>query len=413
MDSFFTPQFFINNRAALRQAVGSDEPIIITGNGQMQRGGDEPTKFHQDSSFWYLTGLSSPDLTLVMLAQETYLIVPTLSFEREAFDGAHNTAAYMAHSGIETILDNKAGWNKLREALTSTTTVATLASPPSFMKRHGLHTLPYRRRLADKLKRLNPNLTLRDMRPGLASLRCVKQPEELRALQRAIDITTETLNEIASGELLATAAYEYQLEAALTYGFRSRGAIDHAFWPIVGAGAHSTTLHHFENNGRIKPDDVIILDVGADVEHYNSDIARTISRQPISGRKAEVFQAVVAVQDYALSLIKPGTLPINYEKSVESFMGEQLRKLGVINTDKHEDIRRYFPHATSHFLGLDTHDVGDYRAPWQENMVITCEPGIYLPEEGIGVRIEDDILITADGAKSLSSACPRELTRVQ
>lgn len=413
METFFEPDFFTRNRTKLRALVGGDTTIVITGNGQMQKSGDEPYKFNQDSNFWCLTGLSAPDLILVMTPRDTYLIVPMLSFEREAFDGAHDPEAYATRSGITTVMAEPEGWQRLKRDLGDTDTVATLAALPAYLKRHGLHALPYRRRLIAKLKRINPSLSIQDIRAALADLRVIKQPEELQALQKAIDITTETLTEIATGNTLPNATNEYQIEAALTYGFRMRGAGGHAFAPIVGAGKHSTTLHYLENNGPIHPNDLIVLDVGAEVEHYSADVARTISKQPITGRAAQVFTAVLAVQDFALSLIKPGVLPTEYEKQVERFLGEQLRSLGVITGDKSEDIRRYFPHSTSHFLGLDTHDAGDYRKPYQENMVITCEPGIYLPKENIGIRIEDDVLITKDGNQVLSAACPRVLTPVQ
>jgi len=273
MDSFFDPEFFRSNRRKLRAQVADGAPIIITGNGQMQRSGDEASKFHQDSTFWYLTGLNGPDLTLVITAGDEYLIVPTISFEREAFDGAHDLTAYGARSGIKTIVAAKAGWARLRTELQGAKKAATLASPPAYMERHGLHTLPYRRRLLAKLKRMNAKLEFQDLRPELARMRCVKQPAELKAIQRAVDITTETLQEVVKG--LGNITHENQLEAALTYGFRMRRAEDHAFWPIAGAGMHTTTLHHFENNGPIAPDDLIILDVGAEVEHYAADVART------------------------------------------------------------------------------------------------------------------------------------------
>jgi Xaa-Pro aminopeptidase len=413
MNSFFGPDFFTANRSKLRALVTDGRTIVITGNGHMQRAADEPQKFIQDSNFWYLTGLNGADLTLVMTANDSYLIVPSMSFEREAFDGAHDVAAYAARSGITSIMGVSDGWRRLRLELDAKPAVATFAPVASFIKRHGLYTLPYRRRLVAKLKRIQPNLNIQDIRVELANLRCIKQPEELQALQQAIDITGKTLLDIATPKALANVTHEYQLEASLSYGFRTRGAEDHAFAPIVGAGAHSTTLHYLENSGAIQPDDMIVLDVGASVEHYAADITRTVSQRPLKGRRADVFQAVLTVQDYALSLIKPGVLHAEYEKQVEVFMGDQLQKLGLIKDKKREHIRHYFPHSTSHFLGLDTHDVGDYRASWQPNMVITCEPGIYIPEEGIGVRIEDDVLITETGATVLSSACPRELSHVQ
>ena len=412
MQTSFSPEFFANNRVKLRERVKDDTPIVITANGVMQYGGDEPAPFHQDSNFWYLTGLNGVDLTLVMHGDKTFVIVPGMSAVREAFDGAHDLDSYAQRSGISEFVPERQGWQRLHTLLQVSKAVATLSSPPSYLKSHGLYTLPYRQRLITRLKRMATELQIQDVRLDMAAMRSIKQPEELQALRRAIDITCETLQDIVTGPL-ASAKHEYELEAALYYGFRARGANGHAFSPIVGAGTHSTTLHHMENNGSIKRGDLIVLDVGADVEHYAADVTRTVSQTPITGRKAAVFKAVASAQDYALSLIKPGVLPFDYEKAVEKFIGEQLKGLGVIEDDAREHIRRYFPHATSHFLGLDTHDVGNYREAWQAGMVITCEPGIYLPEEGIGVRLEDDVLITENGHEVLTKACRRALTSVQ
>ena len=412
MQSYFSPEFFVRNRAKLREYVKDSVPIVITANGVMQRSGDEPLPFHQDSNFWYLTGLNGADLTLVIHGSSTFVIVPGLSAIREAFDGAHDVQAYAKRSGIAEFLPERDGWQRLRDLLQTTRTVATLASAPPYLNSHGLYTLPYRRRLIARLKRMAPGLDIQDLRSDMANMRCIKQPEELQALQRAIDITSETLQDIAAHSLKA-AKHEYELEATLSYDFRKRGAEGHAFSPVVGAGIHSTTLHHVENNGPIMHDDLIVVDIGAEVEHYAADIARTVSQAPITGRKADVFKAVASAQDYAISLIKPGIMPADYERAVETYIGKQLRQLGVLKDSSRESIRRYFPHATSHFLGLDTHDVGNYRAPWEAGMVITCEPGIYLPEESIGVRLEEDILITEKGSEVLSRACPQALTPVQ
>ena len=413
MQSHFGPDFFSANRDTLRQAFGGGAPIVIAGNGVMQRGSDEPSPFHQDSNFWYLTGLSGPDLTLVMTKNDTYVIVPSLSAVREAFDGAHDLATYAARSGITSYLNEREGWTRLRHTVRTEKQAATLFSPPHYIKQYGLYSLPFRSRLISRLRRMAPDIVLHDLRFHLATLRAVKQPEELLALQKAINITSDSLQEIIKGSEFSEAANEYEIEAALTYQFRKRGAEDHAFSPIVGAGTHGVTLHHIENNGSVHPEDLVVLDVGAAVEHYSADITRTVSKRPVTGRKAEVFRAVEAVQEHALSLIKAGMLYRDYEHAVEKRMGQELVKLGIISDPTHENIRRYYPHATSHFLGLDTHDVGNYHEPLQAGMVITCEPGIYIPEEGIGVRIEDDILITADGYKNLSGACPRRLTPVE
>ncbi|HSX07010.1 MAG TPA: aminopeptidase P N-terminal domain-containing protein [Candidatus Saccharimonadia bacterium] len=413
MDAFFTADFFSRNRAELRAQVNTDTPIIITGNGNMQRASDEPFKFVQDSNFWYLTGLCEPDLVLVIGKHDTFLIAPVLSAEREAFDGAYDFAAITAHSGITTILDERTGWQRVRTLLKSNSRVATLGAAPSFMARHRLHALPYRRRLIAKLKRLDSQVAIQDLRSNLAGMRMLKQPEELKALQAAIDVTAATLQEVAQVNTLKHAKHEYELEAAISYGFRKRGAEGHAFEPIVGAGKHATTLHHVNNNGPIDPQDLIVLDVGASVEHYAADITRTVCMKPMNKRQQAVFSAVAKVQDYALSLLKPGTMLRDYEQAVMEYMGTQLVNLQLITKPTPSAIRYYFPHATSHFLGLDTHDVGDYSKPLVPGMVLTCEPGIYIPEEGIGVRLEDDILITKTGNRNMSVACPRQLSSVQ
>jgi Xaa-Pro aminopeptidase len=412
MKSYFGPEFFAGNRTRLRETLHADAPIVITGNGVMQKSGDESSPFSQDSNFWYLTGLNGPDLTLVMHGEHAYVIVPGMSDVREMFDGAHDIKAYAQRSGITEFVPERQGWQQLREIVRRTKAAATLFSPPEHMPHYGIYTLPYRRRLIARLRRMSTGIELRDIRTDLALMRSVKQPAEMQAIRRAIDITTETLQQVVVSALPG-ARYEYDLEAALSFGFRSRGANGHAFSPVVGAGKHTTTLHHVENNGPIASDDLIVLDIGAEVEHYAADVARTVSQTPLTGRKAEVWRAVAAAQDYAYGLIKPGVLPLDYEKAVERFIGERLMEIGAIQEPTRESIRRHFPHMTSHFLGLDTHDVGDYRAPWQAGMVITCEPGIYLPEEGIGVRLEDDVLITENGCEVLSKACPRELTPVQ
>jgi Xaa-Pro aminopeptidase len=408
MQTFFEASFFTANRSKLQAMVG-EVPIVITASGTLQRAGDEAYKFQQDSNFWYLTGIVHPDIVLVITPSETYLIVPTLSFERQAFDGAIDIDELAKRSGITYIVSEREGWAKLKLVLGESKKAATLAALPSYMKRHRLFTAPYRRRLIEKLKRVQPGLELQDIRMHLAELRSIKQPQELAAIQQAIDITTATIDDIRKTATLEKVAHEYELEAAITYGFRSRGAEGHAFSPIVGAGKHTTTLHHVDNNGPVTKGDLIVIDIGADVEHYAADITRTIIAGPVTARQAVVHKAVLEVQEYALLELRPGVFPRAYEKAVEIFMGEKLRQLGLIHDGSHEMIRHYFPHATSHFMGLDVHDVGDYSKPLAPGMVVTCEPGIYIPEEGIGVRIEDDVLITETGNQVLSKACSRTM----
>jgi Xaa-Pro aminopeptidase len=240
----------------------------------------------------------------------------------------------------------------------------------------------------------------------MGRLRMVKQPVELAALQKAIDITLDGLKTIGRPAKLRRYAYEYEIEADLTREFRRGGARGHAFTPIVAAGERACTLHNIANEGKLASDELLVVDVGAQYNHYSADVTRTFDLGNASKRAVSIHTAVAEVHAYACSLLKPGVLMRDYEKDVESFMGEKLRELGLIKVIERDEVRHYFPHATSHFLGLDTHDAGDYDRPLEAGVVMTVEPGIYIPEEGIGVRIEDDIHITTDGFEVMSARLP-------
>ena len=408
MSEIFHRDFFVGNRDRLRQLFTGTAPIVITANGLLQRAADEAYPFQQDASFWYLTGCEDPDVLLVIDKQKEYLVVPTRESVRQAFDGSVNLDDLRDISGISEIVDEKEGWRRLEKRLRKVKTVATLAANPRYIDHFGIYTNPARAELVHRLKTIKSEIDLLDLRPHLSRMRMVKQESELKALEKAINITTATIKEVTKPSRLSKYKYEYELEADITRGFRRRGAMGHAFTPIVASGQRAVTLHNVSNTGKLHPEDLVTLDIGAEFEHYSADVTRTV---PLSGtmsrRQQAVYDAVCEVQDYAFSLLKPGVMVREYEKQVETFMGEKLRELNLIKSIKHDAVREYFPHATSHFLGLDTHDAGDYDKPLVEGVVITVEPGIYIPAEGIGVRIEDDVLITATGIKNISGNLPR------
>lgn len=405
----FESEFFATNRQRLRQLFTGTAPIVITAHGLLQRGSDEAFQFHQDSNFWYLTGITEPDIILVMDKGKEYLIVPGRSDSREAFDGAIKPADLTRQSGIETVLSEKEGWKQLETRLKRVKHMATLAAPPGYVDAWGLYTNPARATLIKRCKEVSPGLELLDLRSHLARMRTTKLPQEVEALKKAITITNDTLKEVTKARQLAKYTHEYEIEADIARGFRRRGARGHAFTPIVAAGANACTLHYVANNGPLAKNDFVVLDVGAEYGHYSADITRTVCLGEPTGRQKAVFDAVAAAQDFAYSILRPGILPQDYEKQMVSFVGEKLRELGLIKTITPDQVRTYFPHATSHYLGLDTHDAGDYSKPFEAGAVITVEPGIYIPEEGIGVRLEDDILLHADGPEILSASLARAL----
>ena len=410
MQSHFSQAFFIANRQRLRDLAKTAAPIVVTANGLLQRGADGTYAFSQDANFWYLTGIDDPDISLVMTVDEEYLIVPGRDDSRTVFDGTIDDNVLKNRSGVSMIFDAEAGWLKLTTTIKQSQKIATVRAAPSYLEQYGMYTNPARRRLRLQLKAIRDDVSFIDIGKHLVQMRTLKQPAELLAIQSAIDITIATLQEITQPAHLSTYAYEYQLEADITRGFRSRGASGHAFEPIVAGGVRACTLHNVANNSALNSNELIVLDVGAEVEHYAADITRTVSPCQFSPRQLAVHAAVLDVQNYAAGVLKPGILLADYEQQVEHYMGKKLQELGLIKAITHAAVRHYYPHATSHFMGLNVHDAGDYSQPLQPGTILTIEPGIYITEEAIGVRIEDNVLITPDGSLLLTNQLSRAAT---
>lgn len=409
MKSFFSSTFFTANRRRLQELAGSDLPIVISSNGLLQRGADGAYAFAQDANFWYLTGMNDPDTILVIDASTEYVILPELSDYQKTFDGSTQAAALEKRSGIETIYTGRTGWRRLTNRLKKTGKAATVSPPASYVDIFGMYTNPSRATVASRLKAALPGLTLTDISHHLVNMRMIKQPPELRAIQAAIDITADSLQDAFKSAKLEKYAFEYELEAEIGYGFRRRGAAGHAFEPIVAGGKKACTLHNVSNDAKLTRGELIVADVGAEVEHYAADITRTVAISSPTARQQAVYDAVLDAQRFAFGLLKPGMDFGDYREQTDRFIGEKLRELGLIKRVTDANTRRYYPHSISHFLGLNVHDSGDYRQPLTAGAVLTVEPGIYIPEEGIGVRIEDDVLITASGIKILSDKLPRNL----
>ena len=407
MSEMFTSDFFVGNRARLRDLFTGKAPIVITAAGQLQRGNDSTYPFHQDANFWYLTGIDEPDMVLVMDKGKEYLILPERSDYQDIFDGSVDTSELTRISGIKAILSASDGWKQLGARIKKVKHVATLAAPKPYIEIYGMYANPARAELVGKLKSHNVSLKLLDLRIHLTRLRMLKQTPELKAMQIAINLTAGAIKRVQ--KRLPKLLHEYEIEAEITAYFLKHGA-DNAWKPIVAAGDNACVMHYHSNQSAIAPDNLVMIDIGAEVHHYAADITRTFSSGAKPSRRQQiVHKAVQEVQDFAFGLLKPGVMIKAYEQQIEHFMGEKLRELGLIKTIEREQVRKYFPHATSHFLGLEPHDAGNYDQALEAGVVITVEPGIYIPEEGIGVRIEDDVLITENGIEILSRRLPRDL----
>ncbi len=385
-------------------------PVVVAANGLLQRTSDTTQPFAQDSNFWYLTGLATPDALLVLHEGHSTLLLPDQDAVRDVFDGAYDFAELTERSSITDIVVGREAQARLRALVKSHSTVYTLPVPPVYASRHGMFMNPARRRLVQRLKRLQPRVHVLDIRPFLVALRSIKQPAELHAISRAVDITIDTLQVLRTQLAQKQFHAEHEIDAFLGAGFRTRGAQGHAYQPIVASGAHATTLHYVANSGQLGQGECLVVDAGAEYEHYAADITRTFAVGTPTARQKAVHEAVRAVQLFALDQLRPGVVLREYEQAIVEYMGKQLVALKLLtsSTDM-EGVRRYFPHAASHFLGLDVHDVGEYHKPLEEGMVLTCEPGIYIPEEGLGVRLEDDVLVTKTGVRNLSEHCLYDL----
>ncbi len=240
--------------------------------------------------------------------------------------------------------------------------------------------------------------------PIMHKIRSIKAPIELELMQTACNITEAGVRRLLG--FIKPGVWEYEIEAELAHEFLRKRSKGFAYTPIIASGKNACVLHYIENNQQCLDGDVILLDVGAEYANYSSDLTRCI---PVNGRfttrQKAVYNAVLHVKNEATKLLVPGTIMAEYHKQVGLIMEEQLVKLGLITLEdiKNQDpawpaYKKYFMHGTSHFLGLDTHDVGLWHEPIAANMVFTVEPGIYIPAEGLGIRLEDDVVVQASGA---------------
>jgi len=376
--------------------------IVISGYTATQQQADMAHTFVQEANFFYLTGITEANWQLILSNNESVLVSPQKSAVHRLFDGGISAEDAMGISGADAVITPLQAKAKLR-ALASQHNTAWSIGPDPSAKYYDFALNPAPDRLWRYLRRLFSEV--KDIRPELARHRAIKTQEEVSIIRQAVQATCKSFENIKTS--MGSYKFEYEVEATFTHDFRHSGLNGHAYSPIVASGGNACTLHYSKNADRLKDGNLVLIDVGANVDGYTADITRTFSTGGITGRQKEVHQAVVRAQSAIINLIKPGVSIREYQLNSDEIMKDAIASLGLLN--RPDDFRRYFPHAVSHGLGIDVHEsLGGYDT-FRPGMVLTVEPGIYIPEEAIGVRIEDDILVTNEANENLSAQLPTAL----
>ncbi len=391
-------------RARLAEEVG-DGVLLVPSATTKSIDGDYPqdSDFRQDNNFFYLTGLEVPDSWLVLIAaggevRAEILFIPERKPAEELWTGPKPSFQEASKlSGIVDVRANSDFEETAVEPLKQDTGVKAIYAPLNPHSRHDPHiqTLLF-----------EGQAEVLDLEPAIARLRLVKDDFEIEMLRRAIEITDGA--HVAALRTARPGMYEYELEAVIEYNFRRGGAERVGFPSIVGAGPNSVVLHYDKGRRRMEEGDLVVMDIGAEYSYYSADVTRTI---PVSGgfttRQREIYDLVLGAQEAALTAVKPGNTLLDVERAARLYLQEHgAGKCG------RKSCNEQFPHGVSHWLGMDVHDVGDYSVKLEPGMVLTVEPGIYLADERIGVRVEDDVLVTKTGYELLSNA-PRDPDEIE
>lgn len=391
-------RFFAQNRLSLIEQLHGG-CAVFSAYLSTQKSGDMANDFLQEANFWYLTGIEKPGWWVIIdgARLKSWLVMPEQSEVHAIFDGSLPLEKAQKISGVDGVLSRHEADLMLRDMAKNHAVVYTLDEPKDAAY-YDFVCNPAPRRLRQKLTRVFREV--KDCQHEITALRAIKQLEEIGAIKKAVSLTNETFSAIKSQ--MSTYAYEYEIDAAFTYQFRMHNAT-HAYAPIVASGSNACTLHYIDNAAPLKKDGFVLCDIGARVDGYAADVTRTYSGGSPTKRSIEIHEAVVEAQAEIVALLGPGVSVNEYLQQVDKIMKRQLVSLGLIGSnDDDEGYRTYMPHAISHGLGIDVHDSLGKPREFEPGMVLTVEPGIYVPQLGVGVRIEDDIVITSSGHENLS-----------
>lgn len=394
---------FIRNRARLASLMSPGSVALIKSGTRKKRSGDQYYPFRQHPDFFYLTGVNmeesiflfAPDHPDPGLRESLFIKRPTLKSGLWTGE-APNPEEVQALSGIARVR-----WLEEQDASLQ------LLIPEATMiyTDHETGAIPYQHKTS--------------LAPLLQNLRMIKQEEEIGEIRKAISITRSAFLRVL--QKVEPGIYEYQAEAEIIGEFIGRGAEGHAFEPIMACGKNALVLHYVKNNCLCREGELLLMDFGAEVNHYAADCSRTI---PVSGRFTRrqrlLYEATLRVLKKARKLMVPGTVMADFHEAVGKFWEEEHIGLGLYSLEEakaqagSEPLwKKYFMHGTSHSMGLDVHDPFDRLKPFEPGMVLTCEPAIYIARENLGIRLENDVLITDKGPVDLMEEIPIEAEEIE
>jgi len=407
---------FIKNRAKLIELLPPKSMVIISSNDIMPTNADGTMGFKQNSDLYYLSGLDQEETLLIIYPDAPEDQYKEIAFVKETselieiWEGHKFTKEEAIEiSGIKNIQ-----WTSHFEQILKTIVYSAeqiyLIDNEHIRNSSSVETQNDRLNL--EIKEKYPLHKIERLAPLLNVIRMQKETIEIEALQKAIDITEKAFRRIL--KFTKPGVFEYEVEAEFIHEFIKNRSNGFAYTPIIASGSNACVLHYIENTLACKDGDMLLLDVGACYANYNADMTRTI---PVNGRftkrQKQVYEAVHDVLNFATQIMTSGTYWVDYQKEVEKYMESKLIDLGLFTRndvekqDKHQPLfKKYFMHGVAHHLGIDVHDVWDKYKPFASGMVLTCEPGIYIREEGLGIRLENNLLITDKGAVNLMNNIP-------
>jgi Xaa-Pro aminopeptidase len=414
---------FINNRKNFVLRTKSNSIAIFHSNDEFPKNGDQAFLFKQNADFFYLTGIDQEQSVLILYPDCPNPLYKEVLFLRQTNE---HIAVWEGHkytkeearkaSGIENVQ-----WlDEYDNILHTIINYATYIYINTNENDRYSHSVPYRDiRMFEQLRQKYPLHKYERSAVILRDLRAVKSDIEVELTSTACSITRDAFIRVL--KFVKPGVAEYEIEAEITHEFLRRRATGHAYSPIIASGPNANVLHYIDNNQVCRDGDVALFDFGAEYANYNADMTRSI---PVNGRftkrQHEVYDAVLRVMRGAAGLIQAGTLLSDYHEEVGKMMTSEL--IGLKLLDKHDvekqDTRmplykKYFMHGTSHHLGLDVHDFANRYKPFEVGNILTCEPGIYIPQEGLGIRLENDIRITHGGNIDLMADIPIEAEEIE